>query len=306
MSLEQTLLNAECVIPRSHGHSGERSNNFTKSPIAWVVQEQSGTIQTRVAMPAHSKEASIEKAILSATQFADEPLVTDDDSMGEIILITEAFGVIAVCHEANQGSGEAFQTISSVVRRIGAGTLVDGSAEGIPAYRKVGMKALDTATVFAGNGLSVTDSQGGFWAYGRREIEAFRISGEGMSAGPEVLVQASDHRLQIAEVPIQVHYGIKGTSSENPISQGAGVLVNIVRLISLRRPLVFFWDPGGVLDVRRDQCGDLHVLGDLPERAVSLYCLYGRVLDADPRAAARGGGDEPVFPRTNHSDLTVP
>ena len=282
MSLEQTLLNAECVIPRSHGHSGERSNNFTKGPIAWVVQEQSGTIQTRVAMPAHSKEASIEKAILSATQFADEPFVTDDDSMGEIILITEAFGVIAVCHEANQGSGEAFQTISSVVRRIGAGTLVDGSAEGIPAYRKVGMKALDTATVFAGNGLSVTDSQGGFWAYGRREIEAFRISGEGMSAGPEVLVQASDHRLQIAEVPIQVHYGIKGTSSENPISQGA-------------RVLIFFWDSGGVLDVRREQCGDLHVLGDLPDRGVSLYCLYGRVLDADPRAAARGGGDDPVF-----------
>ena len=110
MSLEQTLLNAECVIPRSHGHSGERSNNFTKGPITWVVWEQFGTIQTHVAMPAHSKEASIEKTTLSATQFADEPLAADDDSMGETILIAEAFGVIA-CHEANQGSGEAFQAI---------------------------------------------------------------------------------------------------------------------------------------------------------------------------------------------------
>ena len=175
--------------------------------------------------------------------------------MGETILIAEAFGVIAVCHEANQGSGEAFQAISSVVRRIGAGTLVsidddersrlvDGNGGKIPAYRKVGMKILDTATAFAGNGLSVTDSQGGFWAYGRREIEAIRVSGEGMGADPEVLVQVSGRRLQTTEVPIQVRYGIKGTSSENPISQGAGVLVNIVRLISLRRPLVFFGIPG--------------------------------------------------------------
>ncbi len=103
-----------------------------------------------------------------------------------------------------------------------------------------------------------------------------------MGAGPEILVQASDHRLQTTEIPIQVHYVIKGTSSENPVSQGAGVWV-------------FFWAPGGVLDVRRDQCGDLHVFEDLSERAVLLYCLYGRVLDADPRAAARGSGDDPVF-----------
>ncbi|MGB4579390.1 MAG: hypothetical protein ACOX8D_06700 [Methanoculleus sp.] len=81
-----------------------------------MVQEQSGTIQTRVAMPAHSKEASIEKAILSATQFADEPFVTDDDSMGEIILITEAFGVIAVCHEANQGSGSVVRGWARALR----------------------------------------------------------------------------------------------------------------------------------------------------------------------------------------------
>ncbi|MEG3057221.1 MAG: hypothetical protein RQM90_14920 [Methanoculleus sp.] len=46
-----------------------------------------------------------------------------------------------------------------------------------------------------------------------------------MGAGPEILVQASDHRLQTTEIPIQVHYGIKGTSSENPVSQGAGVWV---------------------------------------------------------------------------------
>jgi hypothetical protein len=65
-----------------------------------------------------------------------------------------------------------------------------------------------------------------------------------MSAGSEILIQAGDHHLQVAEVPIRVRYDIEGTSSENPVSHGIGVLMNIVRLISLRRPLVFFGIPG--------------------------------------------------------------
>jgi hypothetical protein len=65
-----------------------------------------------------------------------------------------------------------------------------------------------------------------------------------MSAGSEILIQAGDHHLQVAEVPIRVRYDIAGTSSENPVSHGIGVLMNIVRLISLRRPLVFFGIPG--------------------------------------------------------------
>jgi hypothetical protein len=121
---------------------------------------------------------------------------------------------------------------------------VEGSAGDIPAYRKVGMKVLDTATTLAGNNLAITDSQSGFRAYGRKAIEAIHISGEGMSAGSEILIQISDHRLKVAEVPIRVRYDIEGTSSENPVSHGVGVLMNIVKLISFRRPLVFFGIPG--------------------------------------------------------------
>jgi len=123
---------------------------------------------------------------------------------------------------------------------------LDGSKGDIPAYRKVGMKVLDTATQFAGGDLKVSDSQSGFRAYGRRAIEAVHVTGEGMSAGSEILIQAADAGLQIAEVPITVRYDIEGTSSENPVSHGVGVLMNIVRLISLRRPLVFFGIPGAL------------------------------------------------------------
>jgi hypothetical protein len=40
-----------------------------------------------------------------------------------------------------------------------------GNGREIPAYRKVGMKVLDITTNFLG-GLSVTDTQSGFRAYG--------------------------------------------------------------------------------------------------------------------------------------------
>ncbi|MGB4172174.1 MAG: glycosyltransferase family 2 protein, partial [Candidatus Methanoculleus thermohydrogenotrophicum] len=236
-------------------------------------------IRTLVAMPAYNEEAAIAKTVLGARRHADAVLVVDDGSTDATVPIAEALGAIVVRHETNRGYGGALQTIFSTAREMGAEELViidadgqhdpediprllselrsgndvvigsrfvEGSAGDIPAYRKVGMKVLDAATTLAGNGLAITDSQSGFRAYGRRAIEAIRPSGEGMSAGSEILIQAGDHHLQVSEVPIRVRYDIEGTSSENPVSHGIGVLMNIVRLISLRRPLVFFGIPGAV------------------------------------------------------------
>lgn len=237
-----------------------------------------GSIRTLVAMPAHNEEAAIAKTILGARRHADAVLVVDDGSTDETAAIAEALGAIVVRHGTNRGYGGALQTIFATARRLGAQELViidadgqhnpaeipdllaelrqgndvvigsrflDGNDRSVPAYRKVGMKVLDVVTTFAGNnGLSISDSQSGFRAYGRRAIDAINISGEGMSAGSEILVQASDHHLKVAEVPIRVRYDIAGTSSENPVSHGVGVLMNLIKLISLRRPLVFFGIPG--------------------------------------------------------------
>ena len=234
-------------------------------------------VRTLVAMPAYNEEAYIAKTVLGARRHADAVLVVDDGSTDETVAIAEALGAIVVRHATNRGYGGALQTIFSTARRMGVEELViidadgqhdpediprllselrsgndvvigsrflEGSVGDIPTYRKVGMKVLDAATTLAGNGLAITDSQSGFRAYGRRAIEAIRPSGEGMSAGSEILIQAGDHHLQVSEVPIRVRYDIAGTSSENPVSHGIGVLMNIVRLISLRRPLVFFGIPG--------------------------------------------------------------
>ena len=45
----------------------------------------------------------------------------------------------------------------------------------IPAYRKFGMKVLDSATV-AGSGLKVSDSQSGFRAYSKKRRRAASAS----------------------------------------------------------------------------------------------------------------------------------
>lgn len=263
-----------------HGGNGRDGNRLSEEhPCSPVPQprQQADPIRTLVAMPAYNEEASIAKTVLGARQHADAVLVVDDGSNDETAWIAGALGAIVLRHEVNRGYGGALQTIFDTAREMGVEELVvidadgqhdpgdvprllaelrvgkdivigsryaGGSGEGIPAYRKVGMKVLDTATTLAGNGLSITDSQSGFRAYGRRAIEAIRINDDGMSAGSEILIQASDHRLHVAEVPIEVRYDIEGTSSENPVLHGVGVLMNVVRLISLRRPLIFFGIPG--------------------------------------------------------------
>ncbi|WOX56777.1 glycosyltransferase family 2 protein [Methanoculleus receptaculi] len=251
----------------------------TPASFAAAPLPDPGSIRTLVAMPAHNEEAAIAKTVLGARRHADAVLVVDDGSTDETAAIAEALGAIVVRHETNRGYGGALQTIFSTARRLGVEELViidadgqhdpaeipgllaalregrdvvigsrflDGNGKAVPAYRKVGMKVLDVATTLAGKGLSITDSQSGFRAYGPRAIEVIHPNGEGMSAGSEILVQASDNRLKIAEVPIRVRYDIEGTSSENPVSHGVSVLMSIVRVISLRRPLLFFGIPGGL------------------------------------------------------------
>jgi len=241
------------------------------------LQGQLAHVKTLVAMPAYNEAAHIADVIAGAMQFADRVLVVDDGSIDDTVSIAMGLGAIVVRHESNKGYGGALQTIFSTARDLDVEELVildaDGqhdcgdiprlldelrrgndvvigsrfngvSGEGVPRYRKVGMKVLDIATMLAGSDLEITDSQSGFRVYGKRAIEVINIDAEGMSAGSEILVQISDHRLKVAEVPIRVRYDLEGTSSENPVAHGFGVLTKLAKLIYIRRPFALFGIPG--------------------------------------------------------------
>jgi glycosyltransferase involved in cell wall biosynthesis len=231
------------------------------------------------ALPAFNEETFLAKNIPLIQSFVDIVVVVDDGSTDATEPISRQLGAYVVKHPENRGYGAALQTIFSTARNLSADALVildadgqhnpadiekvlepllhgadvvngsrfmDKAANTIPHYRKVGMKVLDTATTTAGVKKG-TDTQSGFRAYGKKAISIISLSGQGMSAGSEILIQISNRKLNLVEVPINVRYDIVDTSSQNPFSHGVSVLYDIIILISCLRPLPAFGIPGLVL-----------------------------------------------------------
>ena len=227
-----------------------------------------------VAMPAYNEERRVGNTVAGVKPYADVVVVVDDGSKDKTVAVAEEAGAVVVRHRRNKGYGGALNTIFMTAKKYKPDILViidsDGQhnpedvprfvskiAEGydvvigsrfltpeskamIPGYRKLGMKVLDTATDMVTNGAHVSDSQSGFRAYTRDAYNVVNISGNGMSAGSEILMQISDRKLAIGEIPISVRYDLEDTSSQNPIRHGVSVLMNLVRFISIRRPMTFF------------------------------------------------------------------
>ncbi|MBN1195482.1 MAG: glycosyltransferase family 2 protein [Methanomicrobiaceae archaeon] len=242
-------------------------------------------IHSLAALPAYNEEKYIAKTILGAKKHVDLVVVIDDFSSDTTAEIAEALGAMVIHHDINTGYGGALRTIFNTARELGVEKLVTLDAEWqhnpdeipkllaplnngsdivigsrflegyrvfseqsnkIPKYRKFGMKILDVATNFAGE-LSVSDSQSGYRAYGKKAIRALQIQGNGMSAGSEILVQVNDHGLNVQEVPINVRYDIEDTSSQQPLYHGLDVLRNLISLITIRKPMWFFGIPAVIL-----------------------------------------------------------
>ena len=232
------------------------------------------------AIPAFNEEYAIGSVVLRTHLFVKQVIVVDDGSHDHTAEIAQLAGAIVVKHEKNQGYGAAIKTIFITAQKMDADELVILDADGqhnpcdipkllapiesgadvvigsrfleekssVPKYRKIGMKILDRATNIAGK-ISTSDSQSGFRAYSRNAIEKLSIDGNGMVAGSEILIDAGNSGLVIAEVPIDAKYNIPNTSSFNPFYHGISVLSNIINLISYQRPLISFGIPGVILMV---------------------------------------------------------
>lgn len=262
------------------------------------------------AMPAYNEEQFIAKTVLGAKKYVDTVLIVDDGSSDATIEIAEALGAMVIQHETNKGYGGALQTIFRTAEEQDADILIildadgqhnpddipkflnafksrecdliigsrflDNAKDSIPSYRKVGMKVLDTATNLAASSTmpDVSDSQSGFRAYNKKAIKTISptLSGNGMSAGSEILLHASEASLRICEVPIHVRYDLEETSSENPVKHGLMVLYNIIGYISFKRPLWFFGLPGTIMTASGLAVG-LYVLNELHKYDVFHYTM---------------------------------
>lgn len=114
----------------------------------------------------------------------------------------------------------------------------------IPAYRKVGQRGF-TALTNVASSVPVTDSQSGFRAFSRRAIERLHFSGTGLSVESEMQFQAKEHSLLITEVAISVLYAER--AKRNPFGHGMQIIENMVKLVSMHRPLFFFGVQGLLL-----------------------------------------------------------
>jgi len=263
------------------------SNGFRISEVSVTVQKSQISpsswdipIKVLVATPAFNEEKFIAKTILGAQQYADCVLVVDDGSTDSTAEIAKKLGAMVVSHHKNFGYGGALKTIFEKAKKLDIDALVIIDSDGqhdpkdipilldrlekgdvdivigsrfikgaqaeIPKYRILGMKILDNATKIAGSSTT-TDSQSGFRAYGKKAIDAINISKDGMSAGSEILIQITENKLKVDEIPIIARYDIEETSSHNPISHGVLVLYNLIGIVSYRRPLPAFGIPGFVL-----------------------------------------------------------
>jgi hypothetical protein len=64
----------------------------------------------------------------------------------------------------------------------------------------------------------------------------------GMGISTEILIKASSLGLSISEVPIEITYS-GNTSTHNPVSHGASVLITTIKYTSIEHPLKFYGIP---------------------------------------------------------------
>ena len=230
-------------------------------------------------LPAYNEQGSIEDVVLKAKEYVDRVIVVDDGSTDETSVIAKLCGAEVIKHKKNRGYGAALQSCFEQARKYDANVMVvfdsDGQHDpseipillrginasnadvvigsrflngtnGIPTYRKLGIKVLNSVTN-AVSGLDISDTQSGYRAYSKNAINKISIESAGMSAGSEILIQAKRNDLKIQEVPINCKYDVDNPSTFNPVRHGISVLMGIVKTVVFDRPLFYFGGAGGFM-----------------------------------------------------------
>lgn len=233
-----------------------------------------------VGIPAYNEEKSIGAVILKLQKVASKIIVCNDGSTDLTADIAQRLGAIVIDHPKNLGYGAGINSIFLKAKEINADVLVTfdadgqhrvedirtvvepitkneadivigsrflGKSDGVPEYRKLGIKVITKVT---NSTLSekLTDSQSGFRAYNKKALTELTLSDQGMGISTEILIKASSKGMKIAEVPIRILYG-GDTSTHHAVSHGVSVLFSTMKFVSIEHPLKFYGIPGVVLAI---------------------------------------------------------
>jgi glycosyltransferase involved in cell wall biosynthesis len=246
-----------------------------------LVDLKKNTSRILVCIPAYNESSKIGKIVNRARAYASEVIVCDDGSTDETAKEAQTAGAIVIRHSVNKGYGSAIKTLFRTAKENNADVMVTLDADGqhdpdqipnivepilnegfdivigsrflnihdrekVPSYRSFGIKTLTLLTK-AASYRNITDAQSGFRAYSKAALSQIQLNEGGMAISAEILLRASRQNLSIKEVPATVIYDIQGTSTMNPISQGATVLRSIFQFVSIRHPLLFYGIPGIIM-----------------------------------------------------------
>lgn len=227
-----------------------------------------------IGIPAYNEEKNIASIVLKLKKIADKIIVCDDGSSDLTGEICENLDVITIHHNENLGYGAAIRSIFLKAREFEGDILVTFDADGqhkisdikrviipienkqsdivigsrfltesnsVPQYRKLGINIITKVT---NSSLSekLTDSQSGFRAYSKDILKKIIPTDTGMGVSTEILIKSSNAGFKISEVPIDVSYE-GDTSTHNPVSHGADVLLSTIKYTAMERPLRFYGIP---------------------------------------------------------------
>jgi glycosyltransferase involved in cell wall biosynthesis len=228
-------------------------------------------------IPAYNEEDTIARIVLLTKKYVDRVVVCDDGSSDLTGEIAQELGASLIKHEARKGYGAAIGDLFTEAQKLGAEIIVSLDADGqhdpteipkliepivngeaevvigsrfleeennhVPRLRRLGIDAI-TRLTSAASGIPLGDAQSGFRAYSIDTLKRLELRESGMGISAEILLQFADENLRIVEVPISCRYeGIK-TSTQHPITHGAGVVMSIVRSIVEEKPLMYLGVPG--------------------------------------------------------------
>ena len=281
-------------------------------PGAHAKPGDPGTKGLIAVIPAYNEQVAIGSVVILARLFVERVIVVDDGSTDKTSQVARLAGAEVVTLKENSGKAHALllglrkarelgckavvmldadgQHFTKDIPRIAAAALSgdsdlvigsrflenngngNGNGNGnIPLYRQLGQKTLDLFTNI-GSRQNVTDSQSGYRALSCKALNYIDFASEGYNLESDMIAHFSANGLVITEVPIDVLYNVPNKHKKNALAHGMGVLAQLIKLISYRRPLYAFGVPGFIL-VMGGMIAEIMVITELYTKGTFHYIL---------------------------------